>query len=67
MQSCLVETILHADFEAIRAHGFYLNKDPAQCDGTVTEFKFYRSNLGIAASYDFTFAVFSSSHGIHVY
>ena len=59
-QSCLVGTDT-TEFEANRAHGFYLNtQDPAQCDGTITEFQYcyYRSNLGLQSSYDFTFAVF---------
>ena len=59
-QSCLVGTDT-TEFEANRAHGFYLNtQDPAQCDGTITEFQYcyYRTNLGFQSSYEFTFAVF---------
>ena len=70
-QSCHVGTDA-TEFEANKEHSFYLNtQDPAQCDGTITEFNFcyYRSNpIQLAASYDFTFAVFrrSSSEYINV-
>ncbi len=59
-QSCCVGTDSSTQFEANRAHSFYLNtQDPAQCDGTITEFNFcYYRSTQVAASYDFTFAVF---------
>ncbi len=69
-QSCRVGTDSSTEFEANREHSFYLNtQDPAQCDGTITEFNFcYYRSTQLAASYDFTFAVFrrSSSEYINV-
>ncbi len=64
-QSCLVGTDSSTQLVVNKEHSFYLNtQDPAQCDGTITEFNFcyYRSNpIQLAASYDFTFAVFRRS------
>ncbi len=63
-QSCLVGTnATVTEFQVNRAHGFYLNtQDPAQCDGTITQFQYcYYRGTQFAASYDFTFAVFRRS------
>ncbi len=69
-QSCRVGTDSSTEFEANREHSFYLNtQDPAQCDGTITEFNFcyYRSNpIQIAASYDFTFSVYRRSSSEYI-
>ena len=60
-QVCGVVGTEASEFEAYREQNFYLNtQDTTPCDGTVTEFQFcyHRSDQGLAASYDFTFAVF---------
>ena len=67
-QSCLVGTDSSTELVANREHSFYLNtQDPAQCDGTITEFNFcYYRSTPLAASYDFTFAVFKRSSAEYI-
>ncbi len=59
-QSCRVGTDSSTQFAVNKEQSFSLNtQDPAQCDGTITEFNFcYYHSTQFAASYDFTFAVF---------
>ena len=66
-QSCRVGTDA-TEFVVNREHSFYLNtQDPAQCDGTITEFNFcYYRPTQFAASYDFTFAVFRRSSSEYI-
>ena len=68
-QSCGVIGTDAGEFEANRAHGFYLNtQDPAPCDGTINEVQYcyYRTNQSEATAFRFSAALFrETSPGLY--